>query len=195
MRYSTCDMSRVLGPEHSRRVPWKNGRGSTQELATDAPPGGDWSWRLSIADLPERARFSEYPGIDRLLLCLEGPGLRLWRSGAAQEVPRAGEAVSFPGEEAVEGEPLGPGVRDIGLMVRRERWRGEMRLVRGRPIDAKGAIVLVHVPAAACAARVRAEGGVVEIPPGGTLIAAGAVSSEATDAAVVCALVPWNLQV
>jgi environmental stress-induced protein Ves len=44
---------RILPPEHARRVPWKNGRGSTLELATDATaPGEPWTWRLSIADVP-----------------------------------------------------------------------------------------------------------------------------------------------
>ncbi len=183
-------MSRVLGPQSYRRSPWKNGLGSTLELAADA---ADWSWRLSIAEVPARARFSEYPGVDRLLLCLEGPGLRIWRLGTPQEVPREGEAARFLGEETVEGEPLGPGVRDIGLMVRRERWRASMRLARGGGFELDGTAALVHVPSWARSARVSAEGGDMEIPPGGTLVAAGRVTAAQVEAAVACELSPAPL--
>ena len=183
-------MSRLLGPESYRRVPWKNGRGFTLELAADSP---DWSWRLSIAEVPERARFSGYPGVDRLLLCLEGPGLRLWRLGTSQEAPREGEAARFLGEEEVEGEPLGPGVRDIGLMVRRDRWRASMRLARGGGFEIDGAVALAHVPSWARGARVSAEGASVDIPPGGTLVAAGEVAADRVEAAVACELAPARL--
>ena len=50
---------RLLAPAASRRVPWKNGLGVTLEVATDAvSAGGEWTWRLSIADVPSRAPFS-----------------------------------------------------------------------------------------------------------------------------------------
>lgn len=184
-------MSRVLGPETSRTFPWKNGLGSTLELASDAAsPGGDWTWRLSIADVPAAAPFSEFPGVDRFLACLEGPGLRVERGGKPLLVPSEGEALAFVGEELVRGEPLGPGVRDVNLMLRRGRWRGSMTVVRGRPFTVEGYLVLVHAPAFSKALRVRAEGGFVEVPPGGTLIASGRAELAAapSGAAVVCAL-------
>jgi environmental stress-induced protein Ves len=93
---------RLLDPASARRVPWKNGRGSTLELASDASaPSGDWTWRLSLADVPERAPFSLFPGVDRLLACLEGPGLFVERGGARLRVPDCGDALAFPGATAV----------------------------------------------------------------------------------------------
>lgn len=136
-------MSRALGPQDYKRVAWKNGLGSTLELATDAP---DWTWRLSIADVPAAAPFSNFPGVDRFLACLEGPGLKISRHGQTVLVPSEGEAIAFAGEEAVSGEPLGPGVRDINLMVRRDRWRGRMIVSRGGELTIEGDLVLVYSP-------------------------------------------------
>lgn len=180
-------MSRVFGPETSRTFPWKNGLGSTLELASDAAvPGGDWTWRLSIADVPAAAPFSEFPGVDRLLACLEGPGLRVDRAGASILVPAEGEALPFAGEDVVRGKPLGPGVRDVNLMVRRERWRGSMTVARGRSFSVEGSVVLVHAPGFATALRVEAEGRAMELAPGSTLLASGTVAGHGT--AVVCVL-------
>ena len=140
---------RLLPPEHARRVPWKNGRGSTLELATDAAgPGEPWTWRLSIADVPARAPFSAFPGVDRWLVCVDGPGLRLLRGSEWQPVPRSGHGVAFCGEEVIEGDPMGPGVRDGNLFALRSTWKGHLRLLHGlrdaRPPTAAGDVVLLH---------------------------------------------------
>jgi len=177
-------VSRVLGPSDYRRVAWKNGLGSTLELAVDAL---DWTWRLSIADVPAAAPFSAFPGVDRFLACLEGPGLKISRAGKSVLVPSEGEALAFAGEEAVSGEPLGPGVRDVNLMLRRDRWRGRMHLTRGKPFTIAGDILLVHAPASSEGARVEADS-TVAVLPGSTLIGNGRVSLDGT--AVVCALEP-----
>lgn len=184
-------MSRILGPETSRRRAWKNGLGSTLDVASDAErPEQEWTWRLSIADVPEAARFSEFPGVDRLLLCLEGPGLSVECSGARISVPSAGEALAFAGEEEVRGEPLGPGVRDVNLMLRRDRWRGRMTLLRGGSRSLEGEVLIIHAAAFSPAFRVDTQGGAFELGPGSTLVARGraAVRLEPGAAAVLCAL-------
>ena len=139
-------------------------------------PGGDWTWRLSIADVPSRAVFSIFPGVDRFIACLTGPGLKLERAGARSLVPSEGKALSFAGEEAVTGEPLGPGVRDANLMLRRDRWRGRMTLVRGRGAELDATLVLVHAPENCPSLRVRTAEGDCDISPGGTLVASGPVA-------------------
>jgi environmental stress-induced protein Ves len=72
-----------------RRVPWKNGRGVTEELAL-WPPGasferGDFDWRVARAGVDAAGPFSEFPGFDRLLVVTEGEGLLL-RHGVAAAV-------------------------------------------------------------------------------------------------------------
>ncbi|MBI2787543.1 MAG: HutD family protein [Elusimicrobia bacterium] len=184
---------RLLSRDSSRRVPWKNGLGSTLEVATDAAvPGGGWTWRLSVADVPVRAPFSSFPGIDRFIACLEGPGLILERGGARQSVPREGAALAFPGEESVTGEPAGPGVRDVNLMLRRDRWRGRMTFVRGRALAVEAPLIVVHAAEGSAALRAETPEGGVALEPGHTLIAGGRVDLARAPggAAAVCELHP-----
>ena len=184
---------RLLTPAASRRVPWKNGLGSTLEIATDAvAPGGEWTWRLSIADMPSRAQFSTFPGIDRFIACLAGPGLNLERAGARALVPREGEALSFAGEEFVTGEPRGPGVRDVNLMLRRDRWRGRMTLARGRALELDAPLLLVHAPEDFPRLGVDAAEGACDLLPGNTLVASGHVLIAGAPGSVIigCELTP-----
>lgn len=139
----------TVGPESFRRVPWKNGLGTTLELATDTPAsdGLAWSWRLSLAEVPTAGPFSQYPGIDRHLACLDGAGLSLVvtePSLARFEVPRGGLGLTFPGETHVAGEPLGPGVRDANLMVRRGVYGGALHLARPETLGERRAALRVR---------------------------------------------------
>ncbi len=109
-----------------RAMPWANGRGTTLELArADGPVGIEW--RLSIASVVEDGAFSQFPGIDRVLTVLDGPGFRLVGSGmdvqAAPLVP-----VAFPGDAAIAAVGVGAACTDFNLMVARGRWRAEVRV-------------------------------------------------------------------
>lgn len=137
-------------------MPWRNGRGTTLELVSDAEEGstGAWTWRLSIADVASSGPFSRFEGCDRHIAVVSRQGaMRLAIDGTVVEVPREGPMLAFPGEAEVEGllerdddgreRPL----RDANVMVRRDRWRARCRVVA---IDAEGErfegdLVLVHV--------------------------------------------------
>ncbi len=124
-------MQRLTNTDY-RRVPWKNGLGSTLELASDATtPGGPWTWRFSLADVPSRAAFSHFPGINRHLAVLDGQGMTVDRDGAHIMIPREGVAFEFAGEDDIVGEPLGADVRDVNLMVDRWVWNGRLEILRG----------------------------------------------------------------
>jgi environmental stress-induced protein Ves len=186
-------VSRLLTPADARRVPWKNGLGATLEVASDAAaPGGEWTWRLSIADVPSRAPFSLFPGIDRFIACLSGPGLTLERGDARLIVPSEGDALAFPGEELVTGAPLGPGVRDANLMLRRDRWRGRMTVVRTRAFELDAPLAIVHAAEGSAALELDTAEGAVELLPGRTLVASGRVAIAAAPggAAIACGLTP-----
>ena len=164
---------RVVAASDARRMPWKNGRGTTLELATDAPAGDPsaWTWRLSIADVPERGPFSPFPGIDRWIACLAGDGLRLHRRDRVDEAPREGEALAFAGEDDVVGEPRGRGVRDLNLMLRRDGRRGRLRLMRGEGGRAGGTVAILHAFDATDALPVEVGTSTVLLAPGATLVA------------------------
>ena len=47
-------------PTDFTRMPWKNGGGQTTELVRNSPDG-DYSWRLSLADIDLNGPFSSFP--------------------------------------------------------------------------------------------------------------------------------------
>jgi environmental stress-induced protein Ves len=64
-------------------VPWKNGAGSSLEVASGGPPGGPFDWRVSIAQVERSGRFSDYGGYERTTALVEGAGFTLRAEGAA----------------------------------------------------------------------------------------------------------------
>jgi environmental stress-induced protein Ves len=59
-----------------RTMPWANGRGTTVELLREDGPDG-LLFRLSMASVIEDGPFSVFPGIERNLTVISGPGFRL----------------------------------------------------------------------------------------------------------------------
>ncbi len=57
-------------------VPWKNGQGTTREIARE-PAQGSFAWRLSIADVGEDGPFSNFTGMRRVLSVISGNGMEL----------------------------------------------------------------------------------------------------------------------
>src|SRR3954453_19828990 len=70
-----------------RVMPWKNGGGSTTELAifpNDSTVSGDrFLWRVSIADVIVDGPFSRFAGYDRHIMMIEGSGMFLDVEGGA----------------------------------------------------------------------------------------------------------------
>ncbi len=114
---------------------WKNGGGTTSEVAIYPPGSGydDFDWRLSLADIRASGPFSRFDGVDRLLAVTHG-ALRLAIADeapvllAAHDAPRA-----FSGDVAVHAGPCDDApVKDCNLMVRRAFGKGRMCWVGGR---------------------------------------------------------------
>jgi uncharacterized protein len=68
----------IISPQQFKVLPWKNGKGSTTELAI-SPQGtlDQFDWRLSIATVSEDGPFSNFAGIERNLILIEGEGIEL----------------------------------------------------------------------------------------------------------------------
>lgn len=117
-----------------RATPWKNGGGSTCEIACWPPGAGldDFDWRASIATIAASGPFSEFPGVDRVIVLLDGDGVRLRSADGAidHRLDRPWAPFAFPGERALDCERLGGASRDFNVMVRRGRLRAELDLVR-----------------------------------------------------------------
>ena len=61
-------------------MPWKNGGGTTQEIASWPRGAGldSFGWRVSIATIATAGPFSVFEGVDRSIMLLEGDGVRLF---------------------------------------------------------------------------------------------------------------------
>lgn len=115
-------------------MPWKNGRGTSYEVARS---GGDvWAWRVAIAPVVEDGPFSELPGVDRWLVVIEEPALEMSIDGVLH-VARRAEVVSFAGESTVVARLPDGATRDLGLMVRRGRATGSMEVVQKGPVTGR----------------------------------------------------------
>ena len=114
-------------------MPWANGLGTTREIAIRGHPrpstatgdtaaaGPGFIWRLSMAELSKPGgAFSTLPGVDRVLVLLDGSGVTLAVDGGPAVPLPLYEPMSFPGDVrtvSVVGSEAG---RDLGLMVARE---------------------------------------------------------------------------
>lgn len=113
------EVSRVIPANEYRRSRWKNGLGWTREIVR-VPEGGQWDWRLSIAEIERDSEFSIFPGIDRELVLIRGHGLRLkFADGESAELAPPHGRFRFAGEREVIGELLDGTTHDFNLMWRR----------------------------------------------------------------------------
>ena len=147
-------------------MPWRNGAGTTHEIAIDDAPGDSqapFRWRLSMADLAGDGPFSELPDVDRVLVLLAGDDVRL-AIGGADPVPLGRhEAIAFPGDVPTH-LTMAPGAgRDLNLMWDRTRAEGVVEVLQvgdERALDAPVAFAI-------------ALGGPAEVAVGGAAFALG----------------------
>jgi uncharacterized protein len=113
-----------------KTMPWKNGGGSTIELAV-APAGAgldDFDWRISSAQVSNSGPFSPFAGIDRSLAILDGNGLslRIEEQGPMRLTPASAPFV-FAGERHIDAELLDGTVTDFNVMTRRACWQHQLQ--------------------------------------------------------------------
>lgn len=112
---------------------WRNGGGWTTELEREGNPGR-FLWRLSIAEVERSGPFSDFAGYERTLMLLEGDGMELtFDAATVTSIDQPHRPVVFDGGARVDCRLLGGPVRDMNLMVDRERARGTLAV---RALDA-----------------------------------------------------------
>ena len=113
------------------RVPWKNGGGTTAEVAAFPDGAGfdAFGWRISMADVESDGPFSAFPGIDRTLIVVEGNGIELDVEGVSYLLDGPSAALSFSGDDTTAGRLLSGPIRDLNVMTRRGQFRHRTRLV------------------------------------------------------------------
>ncbi|MFD7924070.1 HutD family protein [Streptomyces sp. NPDC059740] len=124
----------VLRWDAYRSMPWKNGGGTTREVASgvvqaaSAEPVDGFDWRVSVADVDAGGPFSAFPGIDRVITLVEGEGMVLTVDGTPHPVEPL-SPFAFSGDAATDCRLAAGAVRDMNVMTRRGRARAQVRMV------------------------------------------------------------------
>jgi environmental stress-induced protein Ves len=130
-----------LTPADYTRQPWKNGRGVTVELWR-LEQGGQLLARLSRASVVEDGPFSLFPGVERNLTVLSGPGFRLAGGGLDLRCERL-VPVAFPGDIALMAtETNGQQSDDFNVMTARQLPKPDVRLARSESLPGGGLLAL-----------------------------------------------------
>jgi environmental stress-induced protein Ves len=115
---------RILRAADCRVMPWKNGGGTTTEIAVSPEGAGleDFDWRVSMARVEQDGPFSNFPGIDRTLSILEGAGIVLHVADRIPiELTRASEPLTFPADAPTRADLIAGPITDLNVMARRAR--------------------------------------------------------------------------
>lgn len=112
---------KILRATDYKTMPWKNGMGSTTEIAIHPADAklDDFDWRVSMAQVASDGPFSSFAAIDRTLLVLEGNGIDL--SVAGQPITRItrNTICSFPGDQPTSATLVDGPIVDLNVMSRR----------------------------------------------------------------------------
>ena len=106
-------------------MPWKNGGGSTTEIAI-GPAGASldaFDWRISMARVATDGPFSTFDGIDRTLAVIKGGGMELTIGDQAAVVLGSDTApLAFPGDVPTTARLLAGEITDLNVMTRHGRY-------------------------------------------------------------------------
>jgi environmental stress-induced protein Ves len=129
---------RFVPSAHFRTMPWKNGLGTTREVAVGGDPAA-FDWRISIATVGASGPFSAFPGIDRTIAILQGQGMVLDVDGTRHDLRAGGAPFSFAGEAKVHAECIAGETIDLNAMTRRGAFTHVMeRLASADPFTFTG---------------------------------------------------------
>lgn len=139
-------------------LPWKNGRGETDEIYL-SPPGGsreNFEVRISSAPILEDGAFSSFPGAERVITLIEGEALELdFGHSSHRLLPFA--PFRFDTGLAPIGRPVTGPVRVFNVMADRRRWRHVAQTLLPGPGDHEippGDLVVVFAVKGPWSARV-----------------------------------------
>jgi len=122
-------MIRHLTPADYAQMPWANGKGTTIEMLKTME-AGRLKWRLSRASVVENGEFSIFPGVERNLTVLTGPGFDL--AGEGLHLPaRPLIPVAFAGDVPIRAENVSTASDDFNVMTDRALPRPEVAVVTG----------------------------------------------------------------
>ena len=114
-------MARILRSVDYAARPWKNGGGTTRDIAV-SPQGASldtFDWRLSLAQVDRDGPFSRFDNVDRTIVLLSG-AMTLHERDRRIDLQR-NDPFAFEGERAIEATVAGGSTLDFNVMTRRGR--------------------------------------------------------------------------
>ena len=142
---------RVLRASSYRSMPWKNGGGTTTEIAVHPEGAGldTFEWRVSMARVETDGPFSGFPGVDRTLAILEGSGIVLnIKDRKPVTLKRTSKPLSFPADVQTSAELVSGPITDLNVMTGRGAWKHSVERVasgatKTLTLDSEATLVLV----------------------------------------------------
>lgn len=115
----------IISPDRFKQLPWKNGQGVTSELAiSERDSLADFSWRISIAKVDNDGAFSDFSGLRRILVLLEGQGIELCHDDTTRDrLVRPLDFAEFDGGSRTVGTLISGPITDFNVMSRVGRVR------------------------------------------------------------------------
>lgn len=159
-------MRRIVPAEY-RRMPWRNGCGTTTEIVV-VTEGDRFVHRVSVADVAIDGPFSRFDGYDRHIMLPPGRGMTL--DAGAHGIIELREPLSprvFSGDWAVVGTLVDGPVRDFNLIVDRARATASLDVC-----ELADPATLVGAPETTCIVHV-IDGQLQGAAAGDTLVAEG----------------------
>ena len=132
--------ARIIRNQDLVRVPWKNGGGTTAEVASfpEKSTRDSFGWRFSVADVASDGPFSIFPEIDRTLVVVEGAGIEIDVAGQSRRLDAVSPLLSFPGDAPTQARLLSGPIRDLNVMTRRGRFGHRTAFVQAGDISPSG---------------------------------------------------------
>jgi environmental stress-induced protein Ves len=143
----TCTL---IPPEKFQQHPWKNGLGVTIELLRSDNGLEEFDWRLSIATVTQDGLFSDFTGLRRQLLLLEGNGIELdFNQDQKIVLNHRFEMAAFDGGWPTEARLLDGAIQDFNVMTRKGVCHARVYSSHSdsnRWIPIEGSLLLVFSP-------------------------------------------------
>ncbi|MFK7806093.1 MAG: HutD family protein [Anaerolineae bacterium] len=132
-------MIKITPPTEYKKIPWKNGKGETTELAMSNGGSIDqFDWRISIANVVENGEFSDFTGYMRNLVLIAGDGIDLVHgNGQTDRLEKLLSVATFDGGCKTAAVLKSGPITDFNVMTNFDRYkatvysqtdRGETRL-------------------------------------------------------------------
>jgi len=135
-------MITLLDPASYLRTPWKNGGGTTVDIAFE-----DDVWRFGRTPIVKPGPFSDYTGFDRVQVLVSGSGLVLETPTGEIDVRQPFRPVRFTGETPIMSRLEAGPVEVVNLIGRRARVKIDIVVLdEGRTLHVEPGTHFAYTP-------------------------------------------------